>query len=235
MARDPAAPADPGSTQDTSVDPTQTLPNRGQPQGVHSDLDGGDYDYWLRDGVTPYRTRGPAEADVFGTSSDGWLMQHAVDRDKLWPSSPDEIAGMIGGRQRLTEPTKGASPVESGPDQDFSGSWQLDEKIEPTQSPDYIAEADSEADVPQPPPSRQGEQDDVSDLPQGGMNEQQIRDAGLRIDVPFESPLPVGLKYKDTGQQAWTPPPGFRQGLPPLENGGPEDGGSSGETGGSGS
>ena len=49
------------------------------------------------------------------------------------------------------------------------------------------------------------------------MTEQQIRDAGLRIDLPYDDPLPVALKYKDTGQQAWSPPPGFRQGMPPID------------------
>jgi hypothetical protein len=238
MARDPLTPADPGGTQDSSVDPSQLGPNIEPPDGGSgSSLDGGDYDYWLRDGTTPYRTLGPAEGDVFSQDDDGWMMQHAVDRDKLWPSSPERVAGMIGGRQRLIEPSKGTAPLYPGPDEDFS----------PVESPDYLAEADSSGDLPQPdddatnlpepPPSMAQQPDDSS----AGMTEQQIRDAGLRIDVPFESPLPVDLKYKDTGQQAWTPPPGFRQGLPPIDDwiaerlGVPRDLGTEGaESGGSG-
>jgi hypothetical protein len=50
------------------------------------------------------------------------------------------------------------------------------------------------------------------------MNEQQIRDAGLRIDLPVESPSPVLLHYEATGQQTWTPPPGWRVGMPPIDS-----------------
>jgi hypothetical protein len=74
------------------------------------------------------------------------------------------------------------------------------------------------------------------DLPPEGMSEQQIRDAGGAIDLPYVIPEPAGLKYKDTGQQVWTPPPGWRKGLPPLpgqEEEGPEGGGSADTGGGS--
>jgi hypothetical protein len=73
------------------------------------------------------------------------------------------------------------------------------------------------------------------DLPPEGMSERQIRDAGGAIDVPYGTPEPVGLKYKDTGQQVWTPPPGWRQGLPPLpgqDEEGAEGGGSADNEGG---
>jgi hypothetical protein len=216
MAQDPASPPDPEVTLDRSVNPSQ-VPNQGTPQGDQSDMDGGEYRYWLRDGVTPYRTEGAAGADVFGRQADGWLVQNLVDRDKLWPSSPGEIAGMIGGRHRLTEPTKGAAPIDPGPDEDFA----------PVEPPDYLAEADSTADLPvddDSEPDRDFTQPlappdapPVGDLPSGGMNEQQIRDAGLRIDLPYDDPLPVDLKYADKGQQTWTPPPGFRQGMPPID------------------
>lgn len=54
---------------------------------------------------------------------------------------------------------------------------------------------------------------------QPGMNEQQIRKAGLAIDVPFESgqPEPERLRYSDLGM-TWTPPDGW----PPAE-GQPQD------------
>lgn len=43
-----------------------------------------------------------------------------------------------------------------------------------------------------------------------GMSEQQIRAAGLAIDVPFESgePQPERLQYADLGK-TWTPPEGW--------------------------
>lgn len=212
MARDPAAPVDAATTPERSTDPSQTLPAKGQ-QGDISDLDGGEYAYWLRDGTTPYRSSPEGDdMTVFSKADDAWMYQHMVDRDKMWPSSAGEIAGKIGGgRQRLTEPVKGAMPMDPGPGEDFA----------PVPSPDLV-EADAsgdqptaDADTPQPPPSEQGPA--TTDLPPGGMTEQQIRDAGLRIDLPFDDPLPVTLKYKATGQQAWTPPPGFRQGMPPID------------------
>lgn len=54
---------------------------------------------------------------------------------------------------------------------------------------------------------------------QPAMTETQIRDAGLAIDVPFESgqPQPERLSYADLGMP-WTPPAGW----PPSE-GEPED------------
>ena len=174
---------------------------------------------------------------MFSRPDDGWMLNHMVDPDKMWPSSAGEIASMIpGGRSRLTEPVKGASPLDPGPDEDFA----------PVPSPDELAEADSDADLPDADTPDELA-DSVPDLPDGGMNEQQIRDAGLRIDLPYDDPLPVSLKYKDTGQQTWTPPPGFRQGMPPIDEklaanlgvprdlgqaqGGTESDGSSGEPG----
>lgn len=201
MARDDLVPADPGATEDTLVDPTQTLAAKGAPGEIPSDLDGGEFSYWLRDGATPYRSSPDGHNfSVFSREDDAWMHQHLVDRDKMWPSSAGEVAGMIGGgRQRLTEPEQGAMPIDPGPEEDFA----------PVASPDLV-EADSAAD---------SAADDTSnrELPAGPMNEQQIRDAGLRIDLPYDDPLPVALKYKATGQQTWTAPPGFRQGMPPID------------------
>jgi hypothetical protein len=217
-ARDPLAPADPSATVDTEIDPSSTLPQRGAPPNT-PDLDGGEYEYWLRDGVTPYRTQGPVNKEVFSKDDDGWMLQHQVDKSTLWPSSAGEVAGIIpGGRSRLTEPGKGAMAPRPGPDDDFA----------PVESPDLIAEADATGDLPPDTgddvdgsdPSQVGDPSDLpdlGDLPEGGMNEQQIRDAGLRIDLPYDDPLPVALKYKDTGQKTWTPSPGFRQGMPPID------------------
>ena len=205
-ARDPLAPADPSATVDTEINPTQTLPQGGVTQDDNDG--GGDYAYWLRDGVTPYRSS-PEGDDftVFSKNDDAWMYQHMVDRDKMWPSSAGEVAGMIGGgRQRLTEPVKGAMPVDPGPDEDFA----------PVPSPDLLAEADSDADLPDADtPDEMA--DTVPDLPAGGMSEQQIRDAGLRIDLPYDDPLPSALQYQDAGQQTWTPPSGWRQGMPPID------------------
>ena len=121
MARDPAAPVDAATTPERSTDPSQTIPARG-PQGDTSDLDGGEYAYWLRDGATPYRSSPEGDdMSVFSKADDAWMYQHMVDKDKMWPSSAGEIAGMIGGgRQRLTEPVKGAMPMDPGPGEDFA-------------------------------------------------------------------------------------------------------------------
>jgi hypothetical protein len=212
VARDELAPADPSATVDTEIDPTSTIPAKGK-QGQIPDLDGGEYAYWLRDGVTPYRSSPEGDDfSVFSKADDAWMYQHMVDPDKMWPSTAGEVASLIGGgRQRLTEPVKGAMPIDPGPDEDFA----------PVPSPDDLAEADSVADTDPLPddgtPDNSDDLPDLGDLPGGGMNEQQIRDAGLRIDLPFDDPLPAPLKYKDTGQQTWTPPPGFRQGMPPID------------------
>jgi hypothetical protein len=73
---------------------------------------------------------------------------------------------------------------------------------------DNIVEADSSDD----------DSDDPDALPSGGMTETQIRDAGMRIDVPFEAGLPVALKYRTgAGKQTWTPPSGWDQGAPPID------------------
>lgn len=59
----------------------------------------------------------------------------------------------------------------------------------------------------------------VSGQVSGNMSEQQIRDAGLAIDVPFESgqPQPERLRYSDLGMK-WTPPDGW-----PPDAGQPQD------------
>lgn len=52
--------------------------------------------------------------------------------------------------------------------------------------------------------------------PVHGMTEQEIRDAGLAIDVPFETgPGLERLKYADLGpEKSYTPPPGWEPGQP---------------------
>jgi hypothetical protein len=214
MARDEVTPADPGLTQDTEVNPTLQLPNLTPPAGEQSEDGDSEYQYWLRDGVTPYRTL-HSNAEVFSRADDGWMIQQLVDRDKLWPSSGDEIAGMIGGRQRLDEPTKGAMPMTSDPEDSFASGdedWLATEAGEVVEADATADQPDTTADQPDLSPDADGTDDS------GGMTEQQIRDAGLRIDLPFDDPMPVALRYSDEGSaQAWTPPPGWRQGLPPID------------------
>lgn len=203
-ARDPLAPADPGATINRTVDPSQGLPQRPLTGPPRSDYEGGDNTFWLRDGTTPYRQRGPGDGDVFSQDQDGW-MTGPMPQDDLWPSSAEEVAGMIGGRHRLTEPVKGVNEPEGPPDDSFAGDdpgWMQD------LDDDTLVEADTSDD----PPDSNGE------LPTGGMTETQIRDAGMRIDVPFEAGLPVALKYRvGAGKQAWTPPSGWDQGAPPID------------------
>lgn len=235
MARDPVAPVDPEQTQERSSNPSALHDQVNPPPGDGGVDDDGTYSWWLRDGLTPYRADPSSlyDFEVFSKDDDAWMRQDSVDRDRMWQSSPGEIAGMIGGRHRLNEPVKGTMPLDPGPDESFA----------PDEPPDYMTEADAREDVsaytspddiPTPPPVLAGDDDSESDLPPlelppGPMNEQQIRDAGLAIDLPFDTPMPKDITYKDTGQQVWTPPPGFRQGLPPVEgqDQGETEGGSS--------
>lgn len=59
-----------------------------------------------------------------------------------------------------------------------------------------------------------------------GMSEQEIRDAGLAVDVPFESgdPKPERLRYADLGMK-WTPPAGWPpdEGQPQGQEGDAQD------------
>lgn len=101
------------------VNPSQTLPNLYVPQspagmGLRAPLaEPEDYDYYLRDGATPYRTpKGKLHSyEVFSKPNDGWMRQNSIDPSKdLWDTTPNEVAGMIGGKQRLAEPAKGGMP-----------------------------------------------------------------------------------------------------------------------------
>ena len=143
-ARDPLAPADPGATINRTVDPSQGLPQRPLTGPPRSDYEGGDNTFWLRDGTTPYRQRGPGDGDVFSQDQDGW-MTGPMPQDDLWPSSAEEVAGMIGGRHRLTEPVKGVTEPEAPPEDSFAGDdpgWMQD------LDDDDIVEADTSSDRP---------------------------------------------------------------------------------------
>ena len=207
MARDPMAPVDPGTIQDTEIDPSLTLPNMGEPEGgPDHGIDSGDYQFWLRDGYTPYRSQDQS-FQVFSKADDAWMYQEAVDPDDMWDSTPNEIAGMIGGQERLTEPPKGGMP--------FTAQDPLD--LLQDDGDDELDEADSTADFPTDA-TPDDDSDDTLDTPNvSGMDEEGIRAQGMAIDLPYEDPLPVPLKYKDTGQQVWTPPPGWRDGMPPID------------------
>lgn len=86
------------------------------------------------------------------------------------------------------------------------------------------------ADDPKPPDDESAEQtpdDETAETKPSGdsatikpaMNESEIRQAGLAIDVPYESGQsePERLTYADLGQ-TWTPPDGW-----PPEQGQPQD------------
>ena len=49
------------------------------------------------------------------------------------------------------------------------------------------------------------------------MTTDELRDTNVAIDLPFETAGPARMKYKHTGQQVWTPPPGWREGAPPID------------------
>jgi hypothetical protein len=76
-----------------------------------------------------------------------------------------------------------------------------------------LQEADSSGDRPQAAPGQGGARPVIDP----DMTEDQIRNAGLAIDVPFEAVDPEWPTYEATGQQEWTPPPGFRLGMPPVD------------------
>jgi hypothetical protein len=212
-ARDPVAPADPGGPDDRQVNPSLIRrPSSPPPAGRASGYEGGDFLFWTNDSGTPFRTDEKGyEGDVFSDDDDAW-MKRSLPTDDLFPSTPEEVAGLIGGRHRLTEPSKGAMPVPSPKEGSYAPSPPL-------------AEADTSADfapdMPEPAPP----------LPEGSMTEQQIRDAGVRIDLPFEIPDPADISYEDTGQKEWVPPEGWDPGPPLAGFDEGAEGGSSGATG----
>ena len=200
---DPFAPAQDDTTP-LETNPSQTLPSQPEVQGdrTHEPDDGG-YDFFLRDGLTPYRCEQDGQDfEVFGSQSDCWMLQNQIDPNELWPSTPNEVAGMIGGADRLDEPAKGVRP--------YMGPYSDDDV-----DADALAEADSAADLPQPDPGADAGETTPELSPD--MTEGAIRTAGVLIDVPFETGVPEWIAYKNSGQQTWTPPPGFRQGMPPID------------------
>lgn len=179
-ARDPLAPADRQESEPREVNPSETLPNTE------------DWEWYLKDGVVPYRVSPDGTVEhMFAQDDDGWAVG-AAPLDDLWDSTPEIIASIIGGRERLTEPVS------------VSGRTASVEREFPFAEKAPLAEADSTGDFP--------DQGDSLTRPDG-MSERQIRAAGLRIDLPFEAPLPRDITYKDTGQQTWTPPPGWKDAI----------------------
>jgi 2'-5' RNA ligase len=106
-------PIDPELDEPREINPTLTLPGAatvdGNQDAGNQDADGAGYTFFLRDGITPYRCR-KHSYDVFGRVDDGWMGQQMIDPDHLWESSPNEIAGIIGGAERLDEPRVGWVP-----------------------------------------------------------------------------------------------------------------------------
>jgi hypothetical protein len=152
-----------------------------------------DYTWWRRDGVTPYRGDENGPLHVFSAHDDGW-MRHGLSTDDVWPTTADVIAGMIGGPERLTEEVRGAMPTESLPDESYAPA-------DSSYSADALA---SDPDL----------QDDSE-----GMSEQEIRDRGLLIDLPFEAPTPKDITYKaGIAKQPWVPPPGWGEGWPAISS-----------------
>lgn len=85
----------------------------------------------------------------------------------------------------------------------------------PPNEPDPPAKPDAPAGGGEQPTETQPSKGNGNVRP--GMSEQEIRDAGLAIDVPFESgePQPERLRYADLGM-SWTPPDNW-----PPESGAP--------------
>jgi len=193
-ARDPANPVDPGRTIAREVNPTSQLPDSQGQRPPLQDLENDQYVYWLTDLGTAARGDEHGATEIFSDIDGKWKI-HYIPGEDLFPSSAEEVAGLIGGRQRLTEPSDGVTPLRSPPEFPFAP-----DELEP------LAEADSSADQPtEALPS-------LPDLPEGPMNEREIRAAGLRLDLPYEAPMPKEITYKDLGPgHKWTPPPGWEQ------------------------
>jgi hypothetical protein len=75
--------------------------------------DPSEYLYWLQDGVTPYRSDlDIVNYEVFSRDDDAWMRTQVV-WVKLSLSSSEEVASMIGGSNRLTDPPRGWAPAPS--------------------------------------------------------------------------------------------------------------------------
>lgn len=249
MARDPTTPADPtpDEAQDTLVDPTRTLPSfptpntpPGMGQRVEP-LDPQGYDYYLRDGWTPYRAPKDKtwDFDVFSKVDDAWMGAPSAEWSSMWPTDAATIAGEIGGEQRLAEPIKGFAPAlpstagayapqeDEGsstadlltpglPSDDMTGTVVSEASDTPT-SDDEKDKPAAKLDQPLAAVQIDNEADDVEDGWAQG-TEMGIRQKGLNVDLPFETPGPQKLRYSDQGPaKAWTPPEGFRLGMPPID------------------
>jgi hypothetical protein len=117
MARDPITPGDPElDAEPREVNPTLTLPDGSTVDAGHATDSG--YAFWLRDGITPYRSRNYGY-DVFSQIDDGWMGQQMVDPDSLWESTANEVADLIGGAGRLDEPNHGFMPFFPDTDDDL--------------------------------------------------------------------------------------------------------------------
>jgi hypothetical protein len=62
-------------------------------------------------------------------------------------------------------------------------------------------------------PEPQPQQQEIT----GSMTLNEIKAAGLMVDLPFETAEPKMLKYKTGSAQEWVPPSGWRQGMPPID------------------
>jgi hypothetical protein len=87
--------------------------------------------------------------------------------------------------------------------------------------PDAKVEDSPESEVAPDDAQQEGAGDAKPEAVTGAMSEQQIRDAGLAIDVPYESPPgnPAPLQYADDlpDEKGWQPPEGFTVAGVPYE------------------
>jgi hypothetical protein len=93
-ARDAMTPVDPElDALPREVNPTLALPGAvvPPPDGERTPDDDGEYKFWMRDGVTPYRSKNHAY-DVFSKVDDGWMGQQMVDPQGHGPADVDAAA-----------------------------------------------------------------------------------------------------------------------------------------------
>ena len=83
-ARDPMVPPDqtPDEFLDQSLNPSNTLPARYEPEGTTPTDQEGEYTFYLRDGVAPYRTNDGGNYDVFSTRDGKWYLSNDLDPDR---------------------------------------------------------------------------------------------------------------------------------------------------------
>lgn len=166
------------------------------------------YEFYDWDGILVRRSGGLG----FPEKLDGgeWVRQMIQDTmTSLYPISEEEASAMAEGAD-LNAPAKDTG-TDTEPD-----------KTEDAQPGGDLKEAAKAEDPKDDPPDTEPDKtEDKKADTKGGMSAQQIRDAGLAIDLPYEVPdaQPERLRYAPAtdGREEWVPPEGFEMGGVPWD------------------